>query len=165
MTPMHFAHTEADALPSGDEARARGRKVYDALFTKGARVVALLSIAGSFFMPPDGIGFSLCAVKWLTHLPCPACGLVRSFACMSHLSPRAAWGYHPFGPLLYGVFVVLAVSNFVGAERRERIARWFEAHGAGVHVSYWSLVVAFLGYGFVRLAVAWAFPGALGVNV
>src|SRR5437016_605705 len=108
---------------------ARGSKVYGALFGRWSRLFALIALALSGVLPKAGVGFSICLFHHWTKLPCPGCGLTRSVACITHLDPRAAFAYHPFGFVVYALFVVLAVSNFVGESGRLRIQRWFQRHG------------------------------------
>jgi len=47
----------------------------------------------------------LCALKALTGVNCPGCGLTRSFVSMAHLSPSLAWSYNRAGCLF---FLILA---------------------------------------------------------
>jgi hypothetical protein len=152
----------AQATPSAAE---RGRRVYSALFTPASRKIAIAGLVVSALMPPDGVGFTICLLKRMTGLPCPACGLTRSMACITHLSPGAAWAYHPFGPLVYALLVALAVSQFLGEPRRRRIEQWFMAHGKGAHFVYWALVASFLVFGVVRLFVAWMAPGSVDPRI
>ncbi len=50
---------------------------------------------------------SVCPFYTLTGLPCPGCGLTRSFVCVSHGHLREALHWHPLGPVIYGVFLLL----------------------------------------------------------
>jgi len=38
-------------------------------------------------------------------LPCPGCGLTRSITCISHLHFEKSLAYHPFGILIYSLFL------------------------------------------------------------
>jgi hypothetical protein len=42
----------------------------------------------------------VCLFRFLTGLPCPGCGLTRSFCALLHGEPGAAWSFNPFGYLL-----------------------------------------------------------------
>lgn len=56
----------------------------------------------SVFLP--GANYSLpelCAAKRLFNLPCPGCGLTRSFISISHGQLQRAWSFNPAGFLLY----------------------------------------------------------------
>lgn len=51
---------------------------------------------------------SCCAIKTITGLKCPVCGLTRSVHCFLHGDVPASTNYHPLGPavaLVCGVFV------------------------------------------------------------
>lgn len=44
---------------------------------------------------------SICAFSNLTGIPCPGCGLTRSFVCFAHGHFLDAFHWHPLGPLLF----------------------------------------------------------------
>jgi hypothetical protein len=48
---------------------------------------------------------SICIFYDTTGLPCPGCGLTRSFVCLAHGRLAEAFRWHPLGPL---VFLVVA---------------------------------------------------------
>ena len=50
---------------------------------------------------------SVCLFYALTGLPCPGCGLTRSFVCISHGHWRESLHWHPLGLVIYGVFLLL----------------------------------------------------------
>lgn len=55
---------------------------------------------------PGGIGFTICAVK-LLGFSCPGCGMVRSVSSFAQGQFEESLRYHLFGPLAFGVMVVL----------------------------------------------------------
>jgi hypothetical protein len=59
-----------------------------------------LTADGSYTLPPT------CMLRATTGLPCPSCGLTRSFIAMAHLDIAAAWHLHHVGPGLF-LFVLL----------------------------------------------------------
>lgn len=59
-----------------------------------------LTADGSLPLPP------ICLMRSVTGLPCPSCGLTRSFITMAHLDIDAARHFHHIGPGLF-VFVLL----------------------------------------------------------
>ena len=145
--PASSVNTAASCAP--DASTETG--AFGALFGRGARIFAGLAVVGSFVMPPHGVGFSICLLNNLTGLPCPGCGLTRSFACISHGQLADAVNFHPFGPLLYlwawlGVFATIA-----GPVRRARAAAWFGRHPRGIRFVYGACVLLFLVFGFTRL--------------
>jgi hypothetical protein len=50
---------------------------------------------------------SVCLFYNLTGLPCPGCGLTRSFVCIGHGHLRESLHWHPLGLIIYGVFLLL----------------------------------------------------------
>lgn len=115
-------------------------------------------LVGSFLMPPEGLGFSLCAFKALTHLPCPACGLGRSLACLSHLSWGESIRLHPFGPLIYAMLLALGCASALGEERRQRVRAWLDRHRDGARLVYHGFIWAFVAFGVARLGLKLVFP-------
>jgi len=56
---------------------------------------------------PEG---PVCLFRFLTGMPCPGCGLTRSFCALLHGELGAAWTFNPFGYL----FVAGALFLFAG---------------------------------------------------
>jgi hypothetical protein len=44
-----------------------------------------------------------CAFRGLTGIPCPGCGLTRSFVSLAHGQWRAAWSYNPAGWFFFAI--------------------------------------------------------------
>ena len=44
---------------------------------------------------------AVCPFRRATGLPCPACGLTRSWQAAAHLRPRDSFGYHPLGAVTF----------------------------------------------------------------
>jgi hypothetical protein len=138
--------------PGGRTVR-RGRPIFEVLvnpLSLGAAPAALLL---SFVMPPGGVSFTLCWFHGLTGLPCPGCGLTRSFASISHLELGAALHFHPFGVLLYALALGLTAAGLAGERRRRLLRAWVERRARAVSVVYGGLVAAFIGFGLVRLGL------------
>ncbi|TYL55530.1 DUF2752 domain-containing protein [Nocardioides sp. BGMRC 2183] len=74
----------------------------------GGGVVALTA---SVFFSPETIedGPVLCPFRLLTGLPCPGCGLTRSWVYATHGWWRESFLAHPFGLLSIAVVLTLAV--------------------------------------------------------
>jgi hypothetical protein len=58
------------------------------------------AVAGSFLASPDQVERLpvLCAFRRTTGLPCPGCGLTRSWSLAAHGDLSGALARHPFGP-------------------------------------------------------------------
>ncbi len=63
----------------------------------------------------------ICPFHWLTGLPCPGCGLTRSFVAIARGDWPGAIGYHPFGPLLFGALLGLGLQWAVELWARRRL--------------------------------------------
>jgi len=124
--------------------------------TSGAEVVAVGGVAAvgaSFLFSPDHIedGPVLCPFRALTGLPCPGCGLTRSWVYAAHGWWEQSFSSHPFGMLLVAAVLVLAVVVAVRRVRRipppdlDRVMRHPVALGIG---AVWLVFAA------VRLAYA-----------
>ena len=88
----------------------------DAAKTNAGAMFLLLSgvFAASALLPlPCGAGGqighlpSICLFYHLTGLPCPGCGLTRSFVCLGHGHFWEALHWHPLGPAIFLLFALL----------------------------------------------------------
>jgi hypothetical protein len=64
-------------------------------------VVLVFVFVLSFVFPPSGLSISFCVFRKAFGVPCPGCGLTRSFAALSHGQTGAAFHMHPLGPFIY----------------------------------------------------------------
>jgi hypothetical protein len=93
----------------------------------------------------------LCWIKSLSGHPCPGCGLSRSLTCISHLQFDKAWGYHPFGPLIYVLFFVNALLLLLPRQKRAALRTRMSEQDRWLWPIYMSIIVLFLIFGVVRL--------------
>lgn len=56
----------------------------------------------------------LCAFEAMTGLPCPTCGLTRSFAATAHGQLGLAFHYHAFGPFAFVALLLASLWTFTG---------------------------------------------------
>lgn len=49
---------------------------------------------------------SICPFQNITGIPCPGCGLTRSFVCLGHGRFKEAFFYHPAGPVLFTAMLI-----------------------------------------------------------
>jgi hypothetical protein len=54
---------------------------------------------------------AICPFRRATGLPCPACGLTRSWQAAAHLHPRDSFGYHPLGAVTLLAAAGIALSG------------------------------------------------------
>ena len=77
---------------------------------KVAWVIGLLIIlAYSVFVNPVESKIATCQFSELTGLDCPTCGISRSFYSVSHFRLNEAFDYHPLGPVLFIIFILLLI--------------------------------------------------------
>jgi hypothetical protein len=115
-----------------------------------ATAASIVLAASWIYAPWSQSGPVLCPLRLLTGIPCPSCGLTRSFCAAAHGDFSAAFGFHVIGPILFAataiaiplcILEVVRGRRFEGAHRvlfSSRVA-WFEA---GVFVAYhlWRLI-------------------------
>ncbi len=115
---------------------ARLRSLPLSFFLSGAVVVLSLALP----LPTNGTiaGLpSVCPFFNATGLPCPGCGLTRSFVCLGHGHLRESFAWHPLGPLLFSGALLYLVGTVLRwkwpDEKRALIAL------AGVLLLCWGL--------------------------
>ena len=69
------------------------------------------AVAAATLTKPEAVDSlpSVCAFRRITGLPCPGCGLSRSWALTAHGRLRAAVDRHPFGPLTFMAAMVIVL--------------------------------------------------------
>ena len=89
------------------------------------RGIAAILVAGAAVLPGVVLRDSpvICPFRRVTGLPCPTCGLTRSWQAAAHLRVTESLGYHPLGAAtLVGAIVVALDSGDTTprlVERRE----------------------------------------------
>ena len=61
--------------------------------------VSAILVGAAIALPRAALSDTLviCPFRRLTGLPCPACGVTRSWQAAAHLHPRDSLAYHPLG--------------------------------------------------------------------
>jgi hypothetical protein len=116
---------------------------------------AAVLAASALFTPATLPPLQTCWFARLHGLPCPTCGMTRSFCSLAHGEWAAAWAYNPFGYVLMPMAVaallrpavLLAAPSLRDAERRF----WASTAGRRLPVA---LVLALAAFGLLRIGEA-----------
>ncbi len=111
----------------------------------GAAAITVAALAD-----PETIedGPVLCPFRLVTGLPCPGCGLTRSWVYLLHGHWSAAMTANPFGVVLLGATVMLLVAVVAAIARHERVpsvGRLMSSRPVAALASLW------ITFGVVRL--------------
>ncbi len=111
----------------------RSDRIFHGIVAAGLAVMFAASVRPMDLadLPPTfgagGSGNSICLLWRTTGMPCPTCGVTRSFYALGHGAPGAAVAFHPLGPVLCAVFVIVMVRSagvaLLGRTWLERTAR------------------------------------------
>jgi hypothetical protein len=114
--------------------------------------------AGFFYAPYVHDGPVLCPLRLVTGIPCPACGLTRSFCALASGHPAAAFAEHLLGPPAFAFAGMLGVAWGYEAARGRRV-EWLRRLADSKRVA-WTLAGVVLAYYAVRM-VQWGWSGEL----
>lgn len=113
-------------------------------------------------MPPEGLGVDLCMSQWVTHAPCPACGVTRSGSNLVRGHFARAAEYHPFGPVIVPLIFALGVLALLPRRWRDAVRGAVMRRAVLLRPLYVVGLGAFVLYGAVRwcaVLLGWmAFP-------
>jgi Protein of unknown function (DUF2752) len=109
-------------------------------------------LIGSFFYRYGyHLSFLKCPLRALTGIPCPTCGMTRSFVAISQGNLDAAINYHLFGPAFFLLFLAGVLSLLRELKtNRDRIS-FYRSYLAKPSV-YFSIGTLYLSYYAVRIA-------------
>lgn len=112
-----------------------------------------VALATACLLSPELVedGPVICPFRRLTGLPCPGCGLTRSWVYLVHGWWRESFLAHPFGPVAVALVVVLAV---LAARARLRRTPAPSLDRIVKHPIAIAVAVAWLGFAVVRMAAA-----------
>lgn len=142
--------TPAIPLPASNNAPTVRSRMFTRWFGKHTSRVAWLALMLAFFLPPRGIGFSLCWLRGEFHIPCPGCGLTRSLSCAVRGKFYESWLLHPFGPFILVLFFAVAVVSLLPENKRTQLAAVMERHPRFFRTVSVVFVTAFCLYGLLR---------------
>jgi hypothetical protein len=155
MTGAHVAITDA-GRQSRFEAHLERADFRSRLMHEGSLLfLAVAVLALSFGMPAlqsRHMWLSIpCLFKAITHLPCLACGLTRSFVQTAHGHLTAAFEFHLLGPLLFGLTAISAIYLAVAVASGYRVRVAF-APGTR-RIAAWSVLALFVVCWIIKLSV------------
>ncbi|MGB7416457.1 MAG: DUF2752 domain-containing protein [Thermosynechococcaceae cyanobacterium] len=105
---------------------------------------------------PYGNGYRLpflaCPILHLTGIPCPTCGMTRSFVAISQGHWQQAVSFHLFGPVLFALFAIIVVHTAIELKTNHRWITFYTQSICRRDVQVLS-IVAYFGYYFFRLLV------------
>jgi hypothetical protein len=118
--------------------------------TRGLAAAAVLGCAAVWPAAHAEDGPVVCPFRLMTGLPCPLCGMTRSFVYTVHGRLDDAFAAHLFGPALVLLFALWAVTGRRHAGTAADPERWWAAPLRPV-----ALVVcgAWVSYAVLRIAV------------
>ena len=100
--------------------------------------VAAILVVGAIALPRSLLRDApvICPFRRLTGLPCPSCGLTRSWQAAAHLRLRDSFGYHPLGAVTLMGAALLAL---LGPARTPMLAgrRDLQLSAAGLWIATW----------------------------
>lgn len=106
--------------------------------------------------PSQGLGIILCPSRLITEVPCPGCGLSRSLSCAIRGDLAASVGHHPMGPIVLGLFAIMALLGVLPRRRRSAINAWVRQYPRLCWAVIGVVILAFAAIGASRAAGAFA---------
>ncbi len=124
--------------------------------TAAVAVVGLAAVVVAAVSHPAAVeaGPTVCPLRALTGLPCPGCGLTRSWVWLLHGEPGQAMAANPFGVVALLLAVVVIVGSAIALARRRPLPPLGRFFPARVWVP---ITVAWVAFGLGR--VVWVALG------
>lgn len=116
-------------------------------------ILALISLVGLIIarawpVPSVDGGDPTCIMRIMTGLPCPGCGMTRSWVHLAHGDVLTAFEYNFFGPLAMFAAAALVVYTAVALVRRRPPERLLDLLNPRILIV---LLGLWLGYSVVRM--------------
>jgi Protein of unknown function (DUF2752) len=109
-------------------------------------------LIGSFFYRyGHRLSFLKCPLRSLTGIPCPTCGMTRSFVAIVQGNLDAAISYHLFGPAFFLLFLAGVLSLLRELKTNRDQISFYRSYLAKPSV-YFSIGTLYLSYYAVRIA-------------
>ena len=123
---------------------------------KYCTVAAWLGLALAIATPPHGTSFSICWFKNCTGLPCPGCGLTRSFSCGLRGMFLESLHYHPMGLLILFLLISIALVSLLPPVLKQRLADFIASRAFAFNSAYVAFVLCFIVFGITRMFAVFA---------
>ena len=144
-----------------DHRREQGLSGTQVVGATTVAVVGAAALGAACVFSPSGVesGPPLCPFAVMTGLPCPGCGLTRSWVAFMHGDVGSAFTFNVFGPVFLVLTAVTVVAATITLVRRRGapLADWRDRVLGPVGAV---LLGVWLTYGFVRIldaAFGWGF--------
>lgn len=120
-------------------------------FPESQRWIYLLlgiCLVASFLVPTAWVAQAptVCPLRSTTGIPCPGCGLTRSFVATAEGDVVRAFGFHAFGPPLMLLFGTMVTTRWITRSSRSPLF----PDGPMAHPGVRIVVVAWLGWALAR---------------
>lgn len=138
-------------VPSQRRVRlARGAALAPRIVVLGLAALSAAGLVIARLWPVASVdsGPTTCLFRILTGLPCPACGMTRSWVHLAHGDVATAFEYNLFGPPGMAVAAGIVVYTAVALVRRRPPERLLDVVNPKLALG---LVVVWLGYSVVRM--------------
>lgn len=108
-------------------------------------------LIGSYFFIYSGYNspFS-CPIRNFTGIPCPSCGLTRSFLALSGGNLFQSFSYHLFGPIIYFNLIIFSLHLVLEIYYQRKIKNKYTLFLIGGKKKY-LIVLSFMIYYVIRL--------------
>ncbi|NJM68681.1 MAG: DUF2752 domain-containing protein [Acaryochloris sp. RU_4_1] len=93
-----------------------------------------------------------CPMLHLTGIPCPTCGMTRSFVAIAQGNWSQAVTFHLFGPVLFALFAIVVVHTAIELRTNHQWITFYTQCIRRRDIQILS-IVTYLGYYFFRLLV------------
>lgn len=148
LPPTGYASRPVQHVP--DPRSERRTRLAERGVTLGLALLALGALVVAFIWPVAHIdgGRTNCLMLLTTGLPCPGCGLTRSWVHLAHGDVSGAFAFNHVGPILFAVavaFVGYVIYAIVRRRPPEAIFTRLAAKPVLVAVGLW------FGYSIVRI--------------
>ena len=82
-------------------------------------------IGSYFYRQGHRLPFLVCPLRYWTGIPCPTCGMTRSFMAISQGDWSQALAQHFFGPLLFASFIIAVIHIILELSTKHSITAFY----------------------------------------